>query len=70
MVEESYYTAQGLRSATHQLLPCPFCAGDGEIYPAEWGFVVRCWRCTASIKIITSSIDDAIAAWNMRRQKP
>lgn len=49
-----------------KLKPCPFCGGEGELWPKvenEHLWTVQCFGCFASIAYFYSSLE-AIKAWN------
>lgn len=57
------------------LLPCPFCGGEADEYEGDYGNGIYCMMCGAMVgepihlEYMTTkrvSIDEAIAAWNVR----
>lgn len=53
------------------LLPCPFCGGEGSIGNGQDGAFAHCVDCLASTNILCPhnlSKDEAIAAWNRRAE--
>lgn len=55
------------------LLPCPFCGGDAEIWRAHEGrtaWVACMGRCAVLVSKEYTTDADAIAAWNRRAAAP
>lgn len=60
-----------------KLLPCPFCSGEGEIYPkGKNGVVIRCKRCfiTKEQRVIRNTVpwlmEEMAKEWNQRAEIP
>lgn len=57
-------------SGEPELIPCPFCGGDGQYFLAWLGtmgaWVPCCTECEAVIDVPFLSKEEAAAAWNRR----
>ena len=55
------------------LLPCPFCGGEAELYEDAGGYSVDCGACGAGVGYLGKGLPDAkgaaVAGWNRRAER-
>lgn len=55
-----------------ELLPCPFCGGEGKVHRQRARSFIECTKCLCSSKLVHHVMDDGtqiiIDAWNARTQ--
>lgn len=55
---------------TDELLPCPFCGGEAELWHnSTWDYVARCTSCKARTRQHHDNCVGAIIAWNTRTER-